>query len=178
MDIQHLYSEYIGRAQQVLSALGLEGDVVQLDTVCLEVSSHERYDQLKAQLTEEDARLLSEKEISGRLIAVFAPGAPVGGAGSRWFASFVEIPQPKSGAEPDAEGVKHVQFVTRTGIEAFREKHEHIRFVERGSSANRLLETTHQGTVLRFHDKNLGPSSSRRRLPLFCPRWSSQSLVR
>lgn len=156
MDIQHLYSDYIARAQQALEALGLTDSVVQQDTVCLQVPSHERYDQVKAQFLQEDARLLSEKEIGGRLIAVFAPTGPVRAEGTPWAASFIELPQPKPNADEVPEGIRHVQFVTRTGIETFREDHEHIRFADRGNTANRLLETKRDDVVLRFHDKNLG----------------------
>ncbi|GAB3846796.1 VOC family protein [Nesterenkonia populi] len=156
MDIQHLYSDYIDRAQQALEALGLMDSVVQQDTVCLQIPSHERYDQVKAQLIEEDARLLSEKEIGGRLIAVFAPAAPVRAEGSPWAASFVELAQPKPNADSVPEGIRHVQFVVRTGVETFREAHEHIRFRDRGNYANRLLETKREDVTLRFHDKHLG----------------------
>lgn len=52
--------------------------------------------------------------------------------------------------------MRHLQFVTRTGIESFRAKFPSLDFDDRGNSVNRLLEINQAGVAVRFHDKNMG----------------------
>lgn len=129
----------------------MRDDVVHNDTVCLQVPSNNRYTQLRGEL-DEWGELISESEVNGRLIAVFELHRALEADG--WSPSFVELPQPKTGAE--GEGIRHLQFVVRTGVESFRRRHRHLDFDERGNARNRLLEFTGSSVVVRFHDKNMG----------------------
>lgn len=151
MDISNLYASYIARADELLNSWGLRGEVVQNDTLCLQVPSNSRYDEVKTDL-HKLGNLISESEINGRLIAVFELHRPLRSHG--WSVSFVELPQPKTGAE--TEGVRHLQFVVRTSIESFRVRFPHLTFDHRGNDLNRLLEIEESGVVVRFHDKNMG----------------------
>lgn len=151
MDIASLYDTYIRQADQLVEELGVRGEVVQNDTLCLQVPSNERYAEVKTELAEQ-GELLSESEVNGRLIAVFELHTPLEVAG--WAVSFVELPQPKTGSE--TEGVRHLQFVTRTNIESFRKKFPNLNFDDRGNTRNRLLEIEKEGVAVRFHDKNMG----------------------
>ncbi|GAA1825769.1 VOC family protein [Nesterenkonia flava] len=151
MNIAQLYDTYLPQAEALIDSLGVREELVQNDTLCLQVPSNERYDQVKAELTAVGT-LISESEINGRLIAVFELHTPLSGPG--WSVSFVELPQPKSGAAK--EGVRHLQFVTRTSSDSFRAKFPHLTFDERGNARNRLLEVVRDGVAVRFHDKSMG----------------------
>lgn len=113
--------------------------------------STQRYDTIKATLASLGI-LISETEVNGRLIAVFELREPLEASG--WRASFVELPQPRTGTE--VEGVRHLQFVTRTGIESFRGTFPDLEFDDRGNASTRLLEINRDGVAIRFHDKNMG----------------------
>lgn len=113
--------------------------------------SDERYDQVKAELSELGG-LISESEVNGRLIAVFELHRRLDSSG--WSVSFVELPQPKTGTE--TEVVRHLQFVTRTGIESFRAKFPQLDFDDKRNARNRLLEIAADDAVVRFHDKSMG----------------------
>ncbi len=151
VNISQLYSTAIAEADALIDVLGVRPEIVQNDTLCLQVPSNERYDQVKAAL-EPLGDLISESEVNGRLIAVFALHEPLSASG--WTVSFIELPQPKSGTP--AEGVRHLQFVTRVAIENFRAKFAHLDFDDRGNKRNRLLEVEREGIAVRFHDKNMG----------------------
>jgi len=151
MDIAKLYQSSIHGADRLIDQLGIRSELVQNDTLCLEVSTNERYAELKAELSEM-GRWISEKDINGRLIAILELHDPLRARG--WSVSFVELPQPKTGTE--ADGVRHLQFVTRTGIISFRKRFPDLRFSARGNSSNQLLEFTSEDAVIRLHDKNLG----------------------
>lgn len=151
MNLRALYSQAIDDADRLLRDLGLRHEVVQNDTLCLEVPSNERYSQVLAELTGLGT-LISESEVNGRLIAVveLSPSLSAGD----WQASFIELPQPKRGTE--GEGVRHLQFVTRTSIESFRLRAANVEFDERGNTLNRLLEVATPAITVRFHDKSMG----------------------
>ncbi len=151
MDLHALYSSHIHDADRLLSRLGVREEVVQNDTLCLEVPSNERYSEMLAELVTH-GRLISESEVNGRLIAVVELAEPLAAGG--WQVSFVELPQPKRGTE--GEGVRHLQFVTRTGIESFRARFPHLEFDDRGNTVNRLLEIATPEATVRFHDKSMG----------------------
>lgn len=151
VNIAQLYDTAIADADSLIDRLGVRDELVQNDTLCLQVPSNERYDQVKTELSEL-GELISESEVNGRLIAVFELHRRLKSSG--WSVSFVELPQPKTGTE--AEGVRHLQFVTRTGIESFRAKFPRLDFDDRGNARNRLLEIAEDGAVVRFHDKNMG----------------------
>lgn len=151
MEITQLYATYIRQADRLIDQLGVREELVQNDTVCLQVPTDERYLQVKQELLSLGT-LISESRINGRLIAVVELAEPLSDSG--WTASFVELPQPKTGTESD--GVRHLQFVTRTGIDRFRNKFPHLAFDERGNPRNRLLEISAPEATIRFHDKSMG----------------------
>jgi len=151
MDIAKLYQSSIHGADRLIDQLGIRSELVQNDTLCLELSTNERYAELKTELSEM-GRWISENDINGRLIAILELHEPLRAEG--WSVSFVELPQPKTGTE--ADGVRHLQFVTRTGIISFRNRFPGLQFSARGNSRNQLLEFTSEDAVIRLHDKNLG----------------------
>jgi len=151
MDIAKLYESSIQGADRLIDQLGIRSELVQNDTLCLEVSTNEHYEALKTELTGV-GRWISEKDINGRLIAILELHEPL--PAGRWSVSFLELPQPKNGTE--ADGVRHLQFVTRTGITSFRNRFPDLEFSARGNSSNELLEFASEDAVIRLHDKNLG----------------------
>lgn len=151
MDLRALYSSYIHDAGLLLDRLGVREDLVQNDTLCLQVPSNERYNEVLEELVTR-GKLLSESQVNGRLIAVVELFEPLAAGG--WQVSFVELPQPKKCV--GQEGVRHLQFVTRTGIESFRSRFPQLNFHDRGNTVNRLLEIATPAATVRFHDKNMG----------------------
>ncbi|WP_120004099.1 VOC family protein [Nesterenkonia muleiensis] len=151
IDLRGLYSRYLRSSAALLEQLGVHKDVLHNDTVCLQVPSNDRYTQVKEELAAW-GELICESEVNGRLIAVFELRRSLETDG--WAPSFVELPQPKTGTE--GEGIRHLQFVVRTGIQSFRRRHRHLDFDNRGNARNRLLEFTGASVVVRFHDKNMG----------------------
>lgn len=151
MHLAQLYATYLQQAIQLIDQIGVREELAHNDTVCLEVPSNERYEALKQELLSL-GELISESRVNGRLIAVFELAEPFSALG--WRASFVELPQPKKGTE--GEGIRHLQFVTRTGMESFRRTFSHLNFDDRGNTRNRLLEIATPEATVRFHDKNMG----------------------
>lgn len=151
MEIHQVYENAMVHADQFLTSLGVRDELVQNDTLCLQVSSDDRYTSLKEELAPR-GRWISERLVNARHIAVLELDEPLRAHG--WSASFIELPQPKTGAEID--GVKHLQFVTRTGVESFRRRFPELRFRETGNAGNLLLEIAEGDVVVRFHDKSLG----------------------
>lgn len=151
MKLPEIYAAYLRDAVTLIVRLGVRQELVQNDTLCLQVPSNDRYDAVKEELARW-GHMISESEVNGRLIAVYELDEPLSASG--WQATFVEVPQPKTGTE--LEGVRHLQFVTRTGIESFRTRFPELDFKDRGNVGNRLLEIDGGDTVVRFHDKNMG----------------------
>lgn len=151
MEIAQLYATAVRDADQLIESLGVRDELVQNDTLCLQVSSSDGYTRLKQELAL-IGEWINESLVNGRLIAVLQLHEPLRAHG--WSVSFVELPQPKTGSELD--GLRHLQFVTRTGIESFRRRFPGLEFRETGNARNRLLEITEGDVVVRFHDKNLG----------------------
>ncbi|MGJ9374315.1 VOC family protein [Nesterenkonia sp. CF4.4] len=151
MEIAQLYAAAVRDADKLIESLGVRDELVQNDTLCLQVSSNDRYTRRKQDLALAGT-WISESLVNGRLIAVLQLHEPLRAHG--WSVSFIELPQPKTGSEID--GIRHLQFVTRTGIESFRHRFAELGFRETGNPRNRLLEITENDVVVRFHDKNLG----------------------
>lgn len=151
MDLRVLYSSYIHDAGLLLDQLGVREELVQNDTLCLQVPNNQRYSEVLKELVTH-GRLISESQVNGRLIAVVELFEPITAGG--WQVSFIELPQPKKDIKE--EGVRHLQFVTRTGIESFRSRFPQLNFDDRGNTVNRLLEIATPAATVRFHDKSMG----------------------
>lgn len=130
-------------------------ELTQCDTICYRVETMARYDELKTELAKA-AFLLSETEINGRLIAVYALDEPLA-AGEQHAISYIELPQPKPGSKYP-EGIDHLQFVTRLPLPTFRAQHEDISFDEKGLEhrLNPLVKLVGQSVSVKFHDKHMG----------------------
>lgn len=151
MNIEKLYQEEIRRADGLIQQLGVREELVQNDTMCLQVPTNAEYARVREQL-DGHHHLISESLVNGRLIAVFELTTPISEHG--WSLSYIELPQPKTANLPS--GVRHLQFVTRTGIESFRSKFPALGFEDKGNTPNRILEVTAGRSAVRFHDKSMG----------------------
>lgn len=150
------YEAFIAKADALVMERGIAADeLIQCDTICYRVETNERYVELTRQLAER-ALMISETEVNGRLIAVFATHEPL--SAGRWQSiSYLEVPQPKPGSYYP-EGIDHVQMVTRRELPAFHAKYAHVAFEEKGltSSLNPLLKVVGDGVSVKFHDKHMG----------------------
>ena len=156
MDLLGDYSTAVVQAEALLHGHGIApADLVQCDTICYRVETNERYDEVKQELSRV-ALLLSEVEINGRLIASFALEEPLA-AGTQQAISYIELPQPKLGSDY-AEGIDHVQFVTRLPLSHFHEKYAQLPFETKGlaSELNPLLKLEGDDISVKFHDKHMG----------------------
>lgn len=143
---------YVKEADALLRRRGIQqADLVDIDTVCYDTPSNDRYDELKREFAQR-AFLIDETEVNGRLIAVLEFHEPLEVEGHRL--TYLELPQPK---RPDTEeGISHVQYVTRQGISRFRSRYSAIAFEEKGNPLNRLLQLSGDLATVRFHDKHMG----------------------
>ena len=156
MDLLGDYNIAVVQAEALLHEHSIApADLVQCDTICYRVETNERYDEVKQELSRV-ALLLSEVEINGRLIASFALEEPLA-AGSQQTISYIELPQPKPGSDY-AEGIDHVQFVTRLPLSNFHEKYRQLPFETKGlkSKLNPLLKLEGDDISVKFHDKHMG----------------------
>ena len=155
-DILGPYETAVTNAEALLREHGIStDDLVQCDTICYRVETNERYEEVKQQLARV-AILLNEVEVNGRLIAAFALEEPLR-AGAQDAISYIELPQPKPGSQY-AEGIDHVQFVTRLPLGYFHSKYRNIPFEEKGlaSKLNPLLKLEGEEVSVKFHDKHMG----------------------
>jgi len=150
------YEAFVQKVDVLLEQQGIVPDeLIQCDTICYRVETNERYAQV-SRLLAERALLISESEVNGRLIAVFAVHEPL--RAGRWQSiSYLEVPQPKSGSHYP-EGIDHVQMVTRRALPAFHAQYAHVPFEEKGlaSPLNPLLKLQDGGISVKFHDKHMG----------------------
>lgn len=150
------YEVFIEKADALIARQGIAAEeLVQCDTICYRVETNERYKELKHQLAER-ALMISETEVNGRLIMVFAPHAPL--HAGRWQSiSYIEVPQPKPSSYYP-EGIDHVQMVTRQALPAFHQQYGQVAFEEKGlaSSLNPLLKLVGDEVSVKFHDKHMG----------------------
>jgi predicted metalloenzyme YecM len=150
------YEAFIEKADTLIAEQGIVADdLIQCDTICYRVETNERYVELTRQLAER-ALLISETEVNGRLISVFATHEPL--HAGRWQSiSYLEVPQPKPGSYYP-EGIDHVQMVTRRELPAFHAQYAHLAFEEKGlaSSLNPLLKLVGDEVSVKLHDKHMG----------------------
>lgn len=150
------YVAFIEKADRLIAEHKIDAsDLVQCDTICYRVEINDRYDEVKRQLAE-CALMIDETEVNGRLISVFASKEPLC-AGSWSSISYIEIPQPKPGSFY-AEGIDHVQMVTRHPLSQFHSTYTNIAFEEKGlaSRINPLLKLSGDEASIKFHDKHMG----------------------
>lgn len=155
-DILGPYETAVTNAETLLREYGIDSaDLVQCDTICYRVETNECYEEVKQQLARV-AILLNEVEVNGRLIAAFALEEPLH-AGAQDSISYIELPQPKPGSHY-AEGIDHVQFVTRLPLNHFHDKYRSLPFEEKGlvSKLNPLLKLEGNEVSVKFHDKHMG----------------------
>ena len=150
------YEAAVVNAEVLLEQHGIHpADLLQCDTLCYRVETNARYDELKQQLGQVTL-LLNEVEVNGRLIAAFALKEPLQAGGQKSI-SYIELPQPKPG-NAHAEGIEHVQFVTRLPLSQFYKTYKNVPFVDKGlaNTLNPLLEIEGSQINVKFHDKHMG----------------------
>ena len=156
MKLFETYEAAVVGAEALVREHGIApADLVQCDTICYRVETNERYDDVKQELGQL-AVLLSETEVNGRQIATFLLHEPLA-AGDQQGISYIELPQPKPGSDY-AEGIDHVQFVTRQPLSHFHETYGDLPFETKGlaNKLNPLLKFEGDEVSVKFHDKHMG----------------------
>lgn len=149
------YETFVINVNRGLEECGIDrSELAMMDHICYRVETLERYDEMKRKLGEV-ARLLSETEVSGRLIATYECDEPLEAGG--WRIPCIELPQPKDGS-PYLEGLEHVELVTVSGLDLFETKHSELPFNHAGMSKtiNPELGLKHAGISVKFHEQPLG----------------------
>lgn len=149
---------FVATIDRGLDELGIDRSLlVEADHICYRVETDERYRELVAQLGDE-AELLDESDVNGRLIATFRLTEPLQAGG--WQVSYLELPAPKVGSDY-REGLEHVEFVVLGGdLERFLRHHDHLAemFSHKGMTKeiNPELGLKAAGISVKFHRLPLG----------------------
>lgn len=154
-DIIGDYEAFVDNVNRGLAECGIDrSELAMMDHICYRVETNERYDEMKQKLSEQ-ATLLGETEISGRMIATFECHEPLQAVG--WQIPCIELPQPKEGA-PYPEGLEHVELVTVRSLEQFEAMHPDLPFNHKGmgKQINPELGLKHAGISVKFHEQPLG----------------------
>jgi predicted metalloenzyme YecM len=128
MIIQKVIGDYEAFLEEILGDIKKAGfdfsDFVQLDHICYRTNSIGNYDVKKKELSS-TGTLVTETQISGRLIATFRLLEPI--RYGSWRIDAIELPAPK----PDnkyPEGLEHVEFVIFDNFETFLKKYNNHDF--------------------------------------------------
>jgi predicted metalloenzyme YecM len=154
-DIIGDYKAFVDNVNQGLEKCGIDrSEFAMMDHICYRVETNERYDEMMQTLGE-NAVLLGETKISGRLIATFECHEPLQAGG--WQIPCIELPQPKEGA-PYQEGLEHIELVTVRSLEQFEAQHPDLPFDHKGmyKKINPELGLKHAGISVKFHEQPLG----------------------
>jgi len=155
MEILGDYRGFMSQVESLLAELSIDKDeLTQCDTLAYEVNSNERYEEVKQKLVQ-SARVLSEREVNGRLVSILAVDPPL--KTDRWIIPYIELLQPKPGREYD-EGLDCAFFVTALPLTHFLEKHTDIAFDKKGlaNKLNSYVEYVGDEVSFKLHDKHFG----------------------
>lgn len=155
MEILGDYRDYVARAEELLSANGIDKhELAQCDTLCYECNTNDRYEEVKEALVQ-SAKLLSEKETNGRLVSIIQadPALATGG----WYTPYIELLQPKPTRE-NIDGIDCVFFVTKTPVHDFYDKHSNVPFEAKGlaNEHHPYIELKGDNIAIKFHDMDFG----------------------
>lgn len=146
------YREKFHEVEDARLAWGIDrSELDGLDMICYRVETPRRYAELRQRFGEM-ARLLSESEVAGRPIAIFELDTLLEADG--YQVRFLELPSPKPN-NTYAEGIEHVQFVTREPLEAFLARHPELPFAVGGSEHNVLATLASDQITVKFHDTSI-----------------------
>lgn len=150
------YQGFIAKAEALLYEKGIipSSEIVQCDMINYECSTNERYDEVKKAL-EGSARVLSETEHGGRLIAIFQAEPAL--ESGKWQVPYIELLQPKPTRE-NIDGIDSVFFVTSLALPEFLERHSDIAFETKGlaNAANPYVELKAHEVAVKLHDRHMG----------------------
>ncbi len=149
------YREFMSKAEGLLDKLSINRDeLTQCDTLAYEVNSNERYEEVKQKLAQ-SAKVLSEREVNGRLVSILAVDPPL--KTDHWNIPYIELLQPKPGREYE-EGLDCAFFVTALPLSRFLAKHTDIAFDTKGlaNELNAYVEYVGEDVSFKLHDKHFG----------------------
>lgn len=154
-DILGNYKEFIENINRGLGELGIKRDeLAMMDHVCYRVETEQRYQELLSMFAKQ-AVLLSETEVSGRMIATYELVDYLEAGG--WIVPYLELPAPKEGS-PYQEGLEHVELVVIGGLDRFVERHSELPFSTKGMDKllNPEAGLKAAGVSVKFHEQPLG----------------------
>jgi len=125
----------------------------ELDHICYRVATAERYQQLKAALSNL-GELLTESQIGGRAIASIKLTDPI--IYNNRKIEVVELPAPKKGSFYQ-EGFEHVEFVIDVPFADFMERHAVLDFITKDlkKSVNPGITLKETDFSVKFHHHTL-----------------------
>jgi predicted metalloenzyme YecM len=121
--------DFLERLEKSLTEKGIDLCSYFVDHLCYRVSTQERYDELKTQLSEENI-LLHEAIISSRPIASFKMKDPF--IYKNLEIPLLELPAPKPGSNYE-EGFEHAEAVISKSFEEFEKQFPDIDFDWKGA---------------------------------------------
>lgn len=154
-DILSSYAEFIENITRGLTELGIGRDeLAMMDHVCYRVETEQRYQELLSEFAKR-AILLSETEVSGRMIATFELNEYLNAGG--WTVPYLELPAPKDGS-PYLEGFEHAELIVIGGLDRFIERHPDLKFSTKGMGKilNPEAGLKAAGISVKFHEQPLG----------------------
>jgi predicted metalloenzyme YecM len=149
------YRGYVSRAGGLLSANNIEShELVQCDTLCIECSTNDRYEDVKRALAR-TTKLLSERDVNGRLVSILQ-AEPLLAAGD-WNIPYIELLQPKPTRE-NIDGIDCVFFVTALPVRDFASRHDDVQFKDKGlaNKTHPYIELKGDDVAIKFHDRHFG----------------------
>ncbi|MCB0550239.1 MAG: VOC family protein [Phaeodactylibacter sp.] len=154
--IHHLLGDptpFLDRLFAALEEEAIDVSTCELDHLCYRVESIQRYQELKASLSEM-GELLSEKEIGGRPIAAFKLKDPLQYKSRRIWC--LEIPAPKAGSFYP-EGYEHAEFVIRQCFPDFIGQYPAANFDTKAliKRVNPEVRLQFEGFSVKFHRQSL-----------------------
>lgn len=125
----------------------------ELDHICYRVSTNEKYELLKEELSNK-WELLLETLISWRNIATFKLNEPL--IYKNREISIIEIPAPKIWSDYD-DWFEHVEFVIDDTFDDFKKKYSNIIFWEKAinKDINPDIKVQYDGISVKFHHNTL-----------------------
>ena len=146
-------SPFLDKVFSALTEAGIQVEPYELDHICYRVAEDSRYDLIKDELLS-IGNLLSEKEISGRAIAVIQLNEPIQYHDRQ--IGYVELPRPKTGS-PYPEGYEHVEFVIDESLRSFMSHYAAIGFDTKGLTKriNADVRLKFEDFSVKFHEQSL-----------------------
>ncbi|MFA6383008.1 MAG: VOC family protein [Parcubacteria group bacterium] len=148
------YKIFLEKIFSNLKSAGFEiGEFKELDHIGYRVENLERYYELKKSLAE-FCEKISDKEFAGRPVLVCKLKEPLN------YGEFkiegIEVLAPKEDNKFE-EGLEHAEFVTKTTLPEFLEKHKNITFnlVAYDRKENPELVLEFENCAVKFHEQSL-----------------------